>query len=168
MTVRSDSAVGQYALKPRRTIVNIEKRFLLMMLVTAVAAFSDTAAQAGPAPFTAYGQTHCIDGPGDGSTWDWELRPEGGGTPHCSGTESFSGTEADFAEHFRAAIDGCSVDIRAYPTATLGFSCPVGMTDFTVARAPDTTKLGTRNRGQHEPAEPESRNSGRPGVPQPQ
>jgi len=115
------------------------KLVLLSIIVIAVAAFASTAALAGPSFLTAYGQTHCIDGAGNGSTWDWELRPEGGGAPFCSGTESFSGTEADLAEHFRAAIDGCASDIRAYPSATLGFSCPAGTTDFTVARELDTT-----------------------------
>lgn len=94
--------------------------------------------QAGPL-ITAYGQTICVLGAGDGTSWDWELRPAGGGTPFCSGTESFTGTQADLVTHIRSTINGCDSDTAAYPNATLGFACPGGMTGFTIARVPSST-----------------------------
>jgi hypothetical protein len=94
------------------------------------------AAHAGPL-ITARGQTLCIDDVGNGIDFDWELRPEGGGTAYCSGTENVSGTEADVVAALQAAIDLCASDISAYPTVTLG-SCPGTMTGFTVARGPDS------------------------------
>jgi hypothetical protein len=102
--------------------------------------FFVSAAQAGPI-ITAYGQTLCIDGGGDGTSWDWEMRPEGGGTPFCSGTESVSGTEADIVTAIVAAINGCATNIGAYPTATLGLSCPGGMTACTIARGEDSVRF---------------------------
>jgi len=111
---------------------------LVSLIAFFVVLFSVSAAQAGPI-ITAYGQTLCILGGGDGTSWDWELRPEGGGTPFCSGTESVSGTQAQVAAAIVAAIDHCDPDIGAYPTATLPqFTCPGGTTGFTIAKAPDS------------------------------
>jgi len=99
--------------------------------------FSLGTAQAGPV-ITAYGQTICILGGGNGTNFDWELRPEGGGTPFCSGTGNSTGTQAQFVTDFVAEIDGCASDISAYPSSTLGFTCPGGETGFTIARGPDS------------------------------
>lgn len=95
-------------------------------------------AQAGPL-ITAHGQTLCVLGAGDGTSWDWELRPAGGGTPFCSGTESFTGTQADLVTHIRSVIDLCDSETAAYPGETLGFPCPVGWTGFSIARSPNST-----------------------------
>jgi hypothetical protein len=105
--------------------------FLVLLFVSA--------AHAGLLAITSYGQTQCIQGSGDGSSWSWELRPEGGGTPVCSGTESFSGSQAELATFIRETVDGCAANITAYPDATLGFPCPVGMTGFSIAKAPDSS-----------------------------
>ena len=98
--------------------------------------FSVSTAQAVPF-ISAYEQTICIDGSGDGTSWDWELRPAGGGTPFCLGTESVTGTQAQLADAFAAAIDLCDADTVVY-SPPVGPSCPGGMSGFTIARSPDS------------------------------
>ena len=102
--------------------------------------FFVSAAHAGPI-ITAYGQTLCILGGGNGTSWEYEIRPFGGGTPHCSGTLSFSGTQAQFVADLQAELDLCTPGIGAYPTPTLPqFSCPGGTTGFTIPGAAEVYK----------------------------
>lgn len=102
---------------------------------------SVSTAQAGPL-ITARGQTMCILGGGNGTDFDYEIRPEGGGTPFCSGTLNFSGTQAQFVADLVAEINFCASDVGAYPTETLpSFTCPVGETGFTIARDEDSVNF---------------------------
>ena len=75
----------------------ISIRTSVSMIALFFVLFSVSTAQAGPF-ISAYQQTICIAGSGDGTSWDWELRPAGGGTPFCLGTESVTGTQAQLAE----------------------------------------------------------------------
>lgn len=102
-----------------------------------LASFCVGTAQAGSL-LSAFGQTLCVSGGGDGTSWDWELRPAGGGTPFCSGTESSTGSQDQLVTLIVTTIDFCTFGVSAYFGSTLGTSCPAGMTAFTIARSPDT------------------------------
>ena len=110
---------------------------------TSLAAFfivllSVNAAQSGPAPETTrWGQTLCINGDGNGTDWDWELRPQGGGTPLCSGTGNVTGDRDDLVAATVAAIDGCAPGIVAEVGALLG-TCDGDESGLTIVRGPNS------------------------------
>ena len=90
-------------------------------------------AMAGDIAF--FTQTLCISGVGNGTPWDYELRPAGGGVPFCSGTGSAVGPAENIAAVTVSALDGCAPGITAYVFPSLG-PCAVGEVGLTITKTP--------------------------------
>jgi hypothetical protein len=113
-------------------------KVLISLIAFSFILFFVGSAHAGPLA-TPYGQTFCIDDPGNATTFAFELREENDGAVICAGIAQVLGTESQMAGALTSLISGCAPDVSAYPSETLGFTCAAGWSGFTVARDTNTT-----------------------------